>query len=132
MRGNRYGLADRMDLVVGRLDAHPVRVFGFVTPERPIEGVKGDVYIAAPNLKEALHGDRVVVRIEQHRDDGRVEGRIVQVLERRAQTLVGRFEPDAAGLVYVVPVRQACPHRRPHPAGRVRRRPSRARWSPWK
>ena len=28
---------------------------------------KGDVFIAAPNLNEALHGDRVVVRIERHR-----------------------------------------------------------------
>ena len=82
VRGNRYGLADRMDLVVGRLDGHPSG-FGFVTPERPLDGVQGDVFVAAPNLKEALHGDRVVVRIERHRPDGRVEGRIVQILERR-------------------------------------------------
>jgi ribonuclease R len=102
VRGNRYGLADRMDLVVGRLDAHPSG-FGFVTPERPLEGVQGDVFVAAPNLKEALHGDRVVVRIERHRPDGRVEGRIVQILERRAQTIVGRYDVDAEGLGFVVP-----------------------------
>jgi ribonuclease R len=102
IRGNRYGLADRMDLVVGRLEAHP-NGFAFVTPERPIEGAKGDVYVAAANLKEALHGDRVVARIEQHRPDGRVEGRIVRVLERRAETLVGRFETDREGLSYVMP-----------------------------
>jgi ribonuclease R len=102
VRGNRYGLADRMDLVVGRLEAHP-NGFAFVEPERPIEGAKGDIFIAAPNLKEALHGDRVVVRIEQHRPDGRVEGRIVRVLERRSQTIVGRFEMDGGGLSYVTP-----------------------------
>jgi ribonuclease R len=102
IRGNRYGLADRMDLVVGRLEAHP-NGFAFVTPERPIEGAKGDVYVAAAHLKEALHGDRVVARIEQHRADGRVEGRIVRVLERRAETLVGRFETDREGLSYVMP-----------------------------
>ena len=102
VRGNRYGLADRMDLVVGRLDAHPSG-YGFVTPERPIDGVKGDVYISAANLQEALHGDRVVVRIERHRDDGRAEGRIVQVLERRHETLVGRFVADDSGLMYVQP-----------------------------
>jgi ribonuclease R len=100
--GNRYGLADRMDLVVGRFEAHPSG-FAFVTPERPIEGAKGDIYIAAPNVKEALHGDRVVVRVEQHRADGRVEGSIVRVLERRTQTIVGRYELDAAGLGYVLP-----------------------------
>ena len=29
IKGNRYGLADRMDLVVGKLDGHPSG-FGFV------------------------------------------------------------------------------------------------------
>jgi ribonuclease R len=102
VRGTRYGLADRMDLIVGRLEAHPAG-YGFVTPERHVDDVKGDVFVAAPNLKEALHGDRVVVRIERHGRDGRVEGRIVQVLERRNETLVGRFEVDESGLSFVQP-----------------------------
>jgi ribonuclease R len=102
VRGTRYGLADRMDLVVGRLETHPSG-YGFVTPERPLEGLKGDVYVAAPNVKEALHGDRVVVRLERHRGDGRIEGRIVQVLERRNETVVGRFETDDSGLAFVQP-----------------------------
>jgi ribonuclease R len=102
VRGNRYGLADRMDLVAGRLEGHPSG-FGFVTPERAHEGLQGDIYIAAPNVAEAMHGDRVVVRIERHRADGRAEGRIVQVLERRAQTVVGRFDLDDAGFGFVQP-----------------------------
>ena len=102
VRGTRYGLADRMDLIVGRLETHPGG-YGFVTPERHDETVKGDVFVAAPNLKEALHGDRVVVRIERHRGDGRVEGRIVQILERRNETLVGRFDTDDSGLSFVTP-----------------------------
>jgi ribonuclease R len=102
VRGTRYGLADRMDLVVGRLQTHPAG-YGFVTPERHMEEVKGDVFVAAPNLKEALHGDRVVVRVERHGRDGRVEGRIVQILERRNQTLVGRFVVDDSGLRFVQP-----------------------------
>jgi ribonuclease R len=102
VRGTRYGLADRMDLIVGRLEAHPSG-YGFVTPERHVDGVKGDVFVAAPNLDEALHGDRVVVRIERHRTDGRVEGRIVQILERRNETIVGRFVVDDSGLTFVRP-----------------------------
>ena len=78
--GNRYGLADRMDLVVGRLEGH-ASGFGFVTPERPPEGLQGDVFVAAQNLKDALHGDRVVVRIERHRFDGKAEGRVVEILD---------------------------------------------------
>ena len=38
IKGNRYGLPDRMDLVVGKLDGHPSG-FGFVAPERPVEGL---------------------------------------------------------------------------------------------
>ncbi len=102
IKGNRYGLPDRMDLVVGKLDGHPSGI-GFVAPERPIEGLKKDIFVAAPNLKEALHGDRVVVRIERYREDGRAEGRIVQVLERAASTVVGRYEVDASGLGFVAP-----------------------------
>ena len=102
IKGNRYGLPDRMDLVVGKLDGHSSGI-GFVAPERPIEGLKKDIFVAAHNLKEALHGDRVVVRIERYREDGRAEGRIVQVLERGASTVVGRYEVDASGLGFVAP-----------------------------
>ena len=102
IKGNRYGLADQMDLVVGKLDGHPSG-FGFVTPERPIEGLTRDIYIAAHNLQEALHGDRVVVRIERYREDGRAEGRVVQVLERATSTVVGRYEMEPSGLGVVVP-----------------------------
>jgi len=102
IKGNRFGLPDRMDLVVGKLDGHPSGI-GFVMPERPIEGLKKDIFVAAHNMKEALHGDRVVVRIERYREDGRAEGRIVQVLERSAVTVVGRYEVDAAGLGFVAP-----------------------------
>src|SRR5687767_5367859 len=102
IKGNRFGLPDRMDLVVGKLDGHPSGI-GFVMPERPIEGLKKDIFVAAHNMKEALHGDRVVVRIERYREDGRAEGRIVQVLERGATTVVGRFEVDASGLGFVAP-----------------------------
>src|SRR5688500_5419997 len=75
IKGNRYGLPDRMDLVIGKLDGHPSG-FGFVAPERPVEGLTRDIYVAAHNLQEALHGDRVVVRIERYREDGRAEGKV--------------------------------------------------------
>jgi ribonuclease R len=102
IKGNRVGLPDRMDLVVGKLDGHSSGI-GFVAPERPVEGLKKDIYIAAHNLKEGLHGDRVVVRIERYREDGRAEGKIVQVLERGATTVVGRYEVDGSGLAFVAP-----------------------------
>src|SRR5688572_16474426 len=102
IKGNRYGLPDRMDLVVGKLDGHPSG-FGFVAPERPVEGLTRDIYVAEHNMKEAMHGDRVVVRIERYREDGAAEGNIVQVLERAATTVVGRYVVDPSGLGFVTP-----------------------------
>jgi ribonuclease R len=100
-RGNHFGLPDRMNLVVGRVQTHP-RGFGFVIADKPIEGVSGDIFIAGANLNQAMHGDRVVARIEQRRED-RAEGRIVRILERGSKTIVGRFEVDDTGTGYLVP-----------------------------
>ena len=120
-RGGHFGLPDRMHLVVGRIDMS-AQGFGFVRPERPVEGVSGDIYVAGVNLQEAMQGDRVVVRLEgvtrlperggkgdrRGRDDGRrpptrAEGRVVQVLERASTQVVGRYVLDSSGLGYVVP-----------------------------
>jgi len=100
-RGNRFGLPDRMNLVVGKVSTHP-RGFGFVVPDRPLEEAKGDIFIAGSNLNQAMHGDRVVARIERV-NDGRVEGRIVRILERGSASVVGRFDIDASGLGFLVP-----------------------------
>ena len=100
-RGSRYGLPDRMNLVVGRITTHP-RGFGFVVPDRPLEDVKGDIYIAGSNLNQAMHGDRVVARIERVSDKG-AEGRILRILERGSSTIVGRYDVDTSGSGFVVP-----------------------------
>src|SRR5437667_9844784 len=101
IRGHRFGLPEKMDLYVGRLQAHPAG-YGFVTPERPLDA-GGDIYIAGPNLNEAMHGDRVVVRIERIKDGGRAEGRVIRILERANQLIVGRYARDDNGMGYVVP-----------------------------
>jgi ribonuclease R len=99
IRGNRFGLADRMDVVVGRLQMHAAG-FGFVIPDSARDG--GDVYVAPTNIKEAMHGDRVVARIEHQRGD-RSEGRIIRILDRANATLVGRYDRDDSGWGFVVP-----------------------------
>ena len=100
-RGNRFGLPDRMNLVVGRVQTHP-RGFGFVIPDRPVDGLSGDIFIAGNNLNQAMHGDRVVARIESLRED-RAEGRIVRILTRGSSTIVGRFDLDESGMGVLVP-----------------------------
>ncbi len=102
IRGERFGLPEKMDLYVGRLQTHPAG-YGFVTPDRPLEPYGGDIYIAGPHLNEAIHGDRVVVRIERIKDGGKAEGRIIRILERANEWIVGRYDRDADGMGYVVP-----------------------------
>ena len=101
IRGQRFGLPEKMDLYVGRLQTHPAG-YGFVIPERPLDG-GGDIYISGPLLNEAMHGDRVVARIERIKDGGRVEGRIIRILERSNTWIVGRYDRAEDGMGYVVP-----------------------------
>src|SRR5712692_4268005 len=100
IRGGRVGLPSRMNLVVGRLTCNPAG-YGFVVPEKA-QGRGGDVYVSAVNMKEALHGDRVVARIERRTPKG-PEGRIIRVLERGLQRIVGRYEDDGRFGGHVVP-----------------------------
>ena len=101
-RGNRYGLPDRMNLIVGRITTHP-RGFGFVVPDRPVEGVTGDIYVAGSNLNQAMHGDRVVARVERvHRATAPKDASSASSNAASA-TIVGRFEADGAGAGFVVP-----------------------------
>jgi ribonuclease R len=104
IHGARVGLPSRMNLVVGRLTANPAG-FGFVVPDKAPGARRqreGDVYVSATNMKEALHGDRVVARVERHSPKG-PEGRIIRVLERAQQRIVGRYEEDGRFGGHVIP-----------------------------
>src|ERR1700688_4769922 len=83
-------------LLVGRLVAHRDG-YGFVVPESPRTDLDGDLFIPPDQLGDAMHGDRVLARIERRdtrRAPGspaRAEGRIVKVLGRAHPTVVGLF-----------------------------------------
>jgi ribonuclease R len=78
------------NLVAGRLVAHR-EGYGFVVPDSPIPRVEGDLFIGRDKVADAMHGDRVLARVENRKPDGRAEGRIVQVLKREHPTIVGLF-----------------------------------------
>ncbi len=83
IKGNRYGLTDQMNLVVGELTVHPDG-YGFVVPE----GGGRDIFVTAADLQQAWHGDRVVVRLEGRRGKRR-EGKVIRILTRRQQEILG-------------------------------------------
>src|SRR5436190_9477525 len=97
-KGGRVGLPDKMDLVVGRLETHAAG-FGFVIPDKTGEA-SPDVYVSAANIKEAMHGDRVLARIERRTLENRLEGRIIRILERGNSTIVGKYVRES-GLGFV-------------------------------
>ncbi len=103
LRGRRYGLPQKMDLVSGQFRGHRDG-YGFVIPDKiPEEGSPvSDVYIGDRKYHEAMHGDRVVARIERHKGEGRREGSIIRILERAHHQIVGRFE-SGRDLAYVIP-----------------------------
>jgi ribonuclease R len=102
IRGQRFGLPEKMDLYAGRLQTHPAG-YGFVTPDRPLDSGGGDIYISGALMNDAMHGDRVVVRIERIKDGGKAEGRVIRILQRANESLVGRYDRDDHGMGYVVP-----------------------------
>ena len=67
-----------------------------------------DVFIAAGNTGQALHGDRVKVAMFPKRKDRKPEGEIVEVLQRKHTDFVGVVH-ISHGYVYVVPDMDSVP-----------------------
>lgn len=85
---NRKGLylpVREAQLISGYFEAHK-NGYGFLIPESPSEN---DVFIPPYATMGAMHGDRVVARIEQKR---KREGRIVRILERAVKRIIGIIE----------------------------------------
>src|SRR5215472_12666989 len=88
--------ASILNLVAGRLEMHRDG-YGFVTPDpdslppRARGRLQGDIFVPPPNIGNAMHGDRVLVELGTIRPDGRAEGRILRVTERKQETVVGVF-----------------------------------------
>jgi ribonuclease R len=104
IRKNRYVLPAEADLVTGKLSINQAG-YGFLNSEKPGEP---DIFIAAENTGTAMHGDRVVVRITRDapytrakKGRGRPEGRVIRILERARDTIVGTLQ-QSHNFYYVV------------------------------
>src|SRR5437762_3252094 len=102
IRKNRYVLPAEADLVTGKLSIHKAG-YGFLIPETPGQP---DIFIAAENIGTAMHSDRAVARISRDapydRIKGRREGRVIRILERAHDTIVGTLK-RSRNFSYVVP-----------------------------
>jgi ribonuclease R len=105
IRKNRYVIPSEADLVTGTLHVHQAG-YAFLPREKPGEQ---DLFISAENTGTAMHGDKVVARITRDepyaRAKGgrdRAEGRIIRILERAHDSIVGTLE-QSKNFFYVVP-----------------------------
>ncbi|HEX6939632.1 MAG TPA: ribonuclease R [Longimicrobiales bacterium] len=97
VKKQRYAAPEKINLVVGRLQTIRSGA-GFVVPEDGDE----DLFVPWQAMGSAVHGDRVIARVEKRRRGQRREGRIIKVLERARETVVGVYHP-ARNFGFVVP-----------------------------
>ncbi len=79
--------------VLGHRDGH-----GFVSRD---DG-QPDIYLPPNEMRAVLHKDRVKVRIVRSDRKGRPEGRVLEIIERKSQTIIGRLLQES-GIWIVVP-----------------------------
>ncbi|MGO4546667.1 ribonuclease R [Paenibacillus sp. 2TAB23] len=96
---DHYGVPERMNLLRGKLQSH-AKGFGFLIPDQKDHG---DVYLHANDLKSAMNGDIILVRVTTRSEHGgRMEGEVVRIVERAVTQIVGTFE-DHDVYAFVVP-----------------------------
>jgi ribonuclease R len=97
-RSNRYGVPEKMNLVRGKVSGH-AKGFAFVVPEDP---TLDDIFIPPSELKNAMHGDTVLVRVHADSSGARREGTVVRILERGVTEVVGTYT-ESKHFGFVIP-----------------------------
>ncbi|WP_286719602.1 ribonuclease R [Thalassolituus sp. UBA2009] len=93
-RRSQFAPLRKVDLVTGVVMGHRDG-YGFV-----LRDGADDVYLSNRQMSKVFHGDRVAVQILGLDRRGRPEGKIVEVLERNTQQIVGRyFDQSGVGVV---------------------------------
>ena len=88
-RSERYGVPEKMNLVKGTLEGHQ-KGYAFLIPDD--KNLK-DLFISPVDMNGAMHGDRVIVRpIKVLEDVKSPEGKVIRIIERANQYVIGTFQ----------------------------------------
>ena len=104
-RRGEYCLAEKLDLLTGTVSGHSDG-FGFVRRDDGAE----DVYLSAREMRSLIDGDRVAIKVVGKDRRGRLEGRVVEILERGLSEVAGQFIRER-GIGIVVPDNPKISHR---------------------
>ena len=84
-RKDDFCISEKLNLIPGRIQGHPDG-FGFLIPEQGGD----DIFLSSREMMQVLHNDRVMVQTIGQDRKGRPEGKVIEILERKNETLVGR------------------------------------------
>ncbi|MEY4454104.1 MAG: exoribonuclease RNase, partial [Pseudomonadota bacterium] len=84
-RKDDFCISEKLNLIPGRIQGHPDG-FGFLIPDQGGE----DIFLSSREMMQVLHNDRVMVQTIGQDRKGRPEGKVIEILERKNETLVGR------------------------------------------
>ncbi len=110
IRKDRYVLPETANLVTGTMQFHTGGNAHVINEKKG----NVDLFVSQANAGTAMHGDQVVVQIvhegvRQRADSSRVEGRVIRILQRASDTVVGTFQQGKKS-AYVTPDDARFPH----------------------
>lgn len=98
-RAERYGIPEKMNLLVGTLEGHQKGYAFFKPDDKEIK----DIFIPPGDMNGAMHGDRVIVRnIKLLEDAKSPEGKVIRILERANTFIIGTYQ-SSRNFGFVVP-----------------------------
>jgi ribonuclease R len=85
-QSGNFVLANQDNFISGKVSSHRDG-YGFLIPEDGSE----DLFLPEREMQKVLHGDRVTARVTGTDRRGRLEGSIVEILERANTHVIGRY-----------------------------------------
>lgn len=88
-RTERYGIPEKMNLVIGTLEGHQ-KGYAFL---RPDDKEINDIFISPVDMNGAMHGDKVIVRPMKISEEVKSpEGKVIRIIERANTFVIGTFQ----------------------------------------
>ena len=103
---NEFSISKNSSLVTGRFSSHRDGYGFIICDDDSLE----DVFVSAQQAKKLFDSDKVSVQLIGHDYRGRVQGKIVKILERTIKSITGQFIRDR-NCCFVLPENSKLPHR---------------------